>query len=476
MLVIRQAYATASARSTVKRGRARSFRRDAVMRKSSRRALLALVFVACAPAPEPVVPEELPPEPEEHEELREPEALASPATPRIAHRIARTVDDVHATPPEVGSYRVHLIDVGTGLAVLIQGHDFNLLYDGGSADDSRGISATANNSRLLAYLWEAVGPSGPKGCQPGRLSQDPGPDPERTIQTVILSHPHKDHGAMLDEVLHCYRVEHVYDSGAINDTEFYGAFIAAVSAEPGVTYHTASSPSTNKTITVWGAAHVIDGPWLQFFESEDENDKIVVGAGASFRILHADGDAHDDYNANSIVVRVDLGGTSLLLTGDAESGPRRLPTAELGDIESHLVEVHADAIDVDLFQVGHHGSETSSRRAFLDRVSPQWALIGAGPKSYAGHVLPDPSVVDALVDVLGDTQRLLRTDSAEGTSCPVADRIGEDDQRPGGCDNHILEISGACCRVCTTGQACGDSCIAGESTCNQPEGCACEGD
>jgi hypothetical protein len=42
--------------------------------------------------------------------------------------------------------------VGTGLSILVQGHDFNLLFDGGSGDDSRGISSTENNSRLLAYF------------------------------------------------------------------------------------------------------------------------------------------------------------------------------------------------------------------------------------------------------------------------------------------------------------------------------------
>lgn len=32
-----------------------------------------------------------------------------------------------------------------------------------------------------------------------------------------------------------------------------------------------------------------------------------------------------------------------------------------------------------------------------------------------------------------------------------------------------------CCRVCTTGKACGNSCIARSSTCRQPPGCACNG-
>jgi hypothetical protein len=35
--------------------------------------------------------------------------------------------------------------------------------------------------------------------------------------------------------------------------------------------------------------------------------------------------------------------------------------------------------------------------------------------------------------------------------------------------------SGTCCKVCTTGKACGDSCIAASSTCNVGSGCACNG-
>jgi hypothetical protein len=35
--------------------------------------------------------------------------------------------------------------------------------------------------------------------------------------------------------------------------------------------------------------------------------------------------------------------------------------------------------------------------------------------------------------------------------------------------------NGGCCKVCTTGKACGDSCIAASSTCNVGAGCACNG-
>jgi hypothetical protein len=33
----------------------------------------------------------------------------------------------------------------------------------------------------------------------------------------------------------------------------------------------------------------------------------------------------------------------------------------------------------------------------------------------------------------------------------------------------------ACCKICSTGKACGDSCIARWKTCHKGKGCACDG-
>jgi hypothetical protein len=32
-----------------------------------------------------------------------------------------------------------------------------------------------------------------------------------------------------------------------------------------------------------------------------------------------------------------------------------------------------------------------------------------------------------------------------------------------------------CCKICTTGKACGNSCISQDKQCHQPPGCACDG-
>lgn len=37
------------------------------------------------------------------------------------------------------------------------------------------------------------------------------------------------------------------------------------------------------------------------------------------------------------------------------------------------------------------------------------------------------------------------------------------------------DATGACCKICKEGKACGDTCIAKSSTCHVGKGCACDG-
>ncbi len=93
------------------------------------------------------------------------------------------------------------------------------------------------------------------------------------------------------------------------------------------------------------------------------------------------------------------------------------------------------AIRAHVLQVGHHGSKTSTRAAFLAAVSPALALISAGPKKYGGVVLPDQAIVDEL-EAAGVT--VLRTDVHDG-ACPAPQRLGSG-KGPGGCDSWVVTI------------------------------------
>lgn len=349
-----------------------------------------------------------------------------------APRRVQTVHDVPATPPAAGRFRIHLIDVGTGLSILVQGHDFTLLYDGGSKDRAEAGSTTRTDdeTRLLSYLFAALGPSG--GCAP------PG-DVWPTVQArvridhLFLSHPHEDHGSMLDEVLRCYDVANVWDAGAVNDTAFYRAFVQAVAATH-THYHTDRAiPAARRVRFARGAIRVPPAvDWLHFAAG----DTVALGSHARFRIVYASPAACSDPNNCSIVLRVELGATSLLLTGDTVSGSRAQPTTAPGRAEAAMLANSRDLIDADILQIGHHGSMTSSRRAFIEAVSPSLALLGAGPTRYSGVLLPD-RVVPAMFAALHIT--VISTAVHDGaTGCP-ADRVGAD-HGPGGCDNYVVDI------------------------------------
>ena len=51
-------------------------------------------------------------------------------------------------------------------------------------------------------------------------------------------------------------------------------------------------------------------------------------------------------------------------------------------------------LGADVYQVGHHGSRTSSSSAFLDAVAPKYAVISCGAGNDYGH--PHQETLDAL--------------------------------------------------------------------------------
>ena len=377
--------------------------------------VLVAVLAGCpSPKPAPTTPRQ-PTGPREPGEPKQ----AEPVAPGIAIARVETTKDLPAAPAP-GTYQIHLIDVGTGLAVLIRGADFALLYDAGTNDKEE------RPLRVAAYLAATLGPSGDDSCVEG----GPAPKTRVAIDHVVLSHPHLDHASALDLIVHCYDIKQFWDSGRINETVFYRELLSGISRSKGTRYHTAVDVPSDKRVRVKGLDVTI-ADWVRF----SEGDAITLGEGAKFTILHAEGKQLKDPNQNSVVIAVELGGTKLLLVGDAESGPRKDPSADVGDVEAFLIDHHPKEIRADILQVGHHGSKTSSRRAFLDAVKPSIALVSSGPKMYGKVTLPDPEVLEALKSV---GARILRTDERDG-ACPVKGRIGGD-RGPGGCDSYVITV------------------------------------
>ncbi|MBE6567016.1 MAG: MBL fold metallo-hydrolase [Ruminococcaceae bacterium] len=116
------------------------------------------------------------------------------------------------------------------------------------------------------------------------------------------------------------------------------------------------------------------------------------------------GDATNDPNDNSIVLRITCGEIGMLFMGDASV-----------KVEKKLIETYAKGhISAQLYKVGHHGSSTSNTEDFLDIVNPTYAVICSSIDNSYGH--PHGVVVERLQNI-GATVLMTATDGEVVLEC-----------------------------------------------------------
>jgi DNA uptake protein ComE-like DNA-binding protein len=115
------------------------------------------------------------------------------------------------------------------------------------------------------------------------------------------------------------------------------------------------------------------------------------------------GDIHGDM----LSMRVGFGGLSVLFTGDAELA-----------VEAEMIQRDRGSLAATVYQVGHHGSSTSTSPALLEAVSPEVAVYSAGEGNSYGH--PHAEVLDRLT---GAGVEVYGTD-VNGTVTVVSDGAG----------------------------------------------------
>ncbi len=165
------------------------------------------------------------------------------------------------------------------------------------------------------------------------------------IEYAVFTHPHEDHIGGADMVLNTYNVKNVVLPDATSTSKTFERMMDAIEAEK---------------------CGVI----------EATPDKTFKVGELTCTILAPISTSYTETNNYSVVIRADYGETSVLFTGDAEIHS-----------EEEMLERYRfkGLLDCDLLKVGHHGSDTSSGQAFLDAVTPVYAVISCGEGNSYGH-------------------------------------------------------------------------------------------
>ncbi|MDZ7726627.1 MAG: ComEC/Rec2 family competence protein [Candidatus Campbellbacteria bacterium] len=185
---------------------------------------------------------------------------------------------------------------------------------------------------------------------------------DRSIDLVIATHPDADHIGGIVDVLRRYKVKAILDTEVENDTPAFISYSQEVQKEKA------------------RSIDPVRGSQLFF-------DNVVL------TILSKESSVTSDPNDASIIVRLDYGETSFLLTGDADKKTER-----------ELLGFY-DALEADVLKVGHHGSSTSTASEFVSAVSPEFAVISVGEDNSYGH--PTDEVLNTLEK---QEVEILRTD------------------------------------------------------------------
>jgi competence protein ComEC len=227
------------------------------------------------------------------------------------------------------SIAVHFIDVGEGDSILIVTPQQDVLIDGGP------VQAGAE---VVDYLT---------GLNITHLN------------LMVATHPHEDHiGGLIAVLNSVIAVDEILLNNQSYSTSSYSVFMNLAQN------HTRIVAQRNQIFVLSQFANLTVFNPVQPLEFDETNDYSEF------------------LNDNSIVIKLQAGNASFLLTGDAGAKAEQSMTAAGLKLQSNVLKV------------GHHGSAYSTTQPFLNAVSPTYAVISVGDNPY-GH--PAQETVDRLL-------------------------------------------------------------------------------
>ena len=216
---------------------------------------------------------------------------------------------------------------------------------------------------------------GPDGVRAAGVLDAESPFWDRSVDLVVLTHPHADHVSGLTEIARRYKIDRILERRQEFDSAEYADW-------------TKLAQSTNAEII-----QAMPGMSLAF----DDGVSIHVLGPPDPMLVGTDSDVDN----GSVVVRVVYGAVDFLITGDLfHEGERWMLRS-------------GQPLASDVLKVGHHGSKTSSTDEFLRAVAPTAAVISVAQENRFGH--PDRTTMERLRRVVRDSQLFLTSDRGSVT-------------------------------------------------------------
>ena len=267
---------------------------------------------------------------------------------------------VHAWPTQASELIV--CDVGQGDAILVKDRFSHTLIDAGTESNS-----------VLHCLTNHI------------------PWFDTRLDLFIATHPDSDHIGGAEAVLNRFEVTQVMINADAKSTAVFAGFREAVLRKK----ESGAKLLFPKDLVNGRMAHSIEYQVLSPQERVDSKNVFIQEATETTLsdVIEEYEREIKNYNERSIVLFLNIKGTTVLLPGDIET------TTETALTKTNLLT------QVDILKVPHHGSKTSSTPQFIDKVVPEVALFSVGQKNRFGH--PSPDVISRFESI---GTRVMRTD------------------------------------------------------------------
>lgn len=264
---------------------------------------------------------------------------------------------------------MHMIDVGQAEAIMIKLPDGkNMLIDSGNVGNE-------NNEKLNNYLDNYF----------KNLSN-------KEIDYFVLTHSDADH---------CGGAPMIFDNYQINKVFRPNIFSKNLDSEKQIETTYSKKYVTTK---IWEntITKMYSEPNCQIEYSKAGIE--IVESTYQIEFLSPNKDNYSNVNSYSPLIVIEFEGRKIMLTGDATEDTE----------ESALNNLY----DIDILNVAHHGSSTSTSAEFLEKVKPEYAMISCNKDDGNNYNHPHQEVLNRLSEYMSRS-RIYRTDINGNVICNI---------------------------------------------------------